>query len=36
MEAKEIKILGVLMGKDEKKAEETMWEEMLGGGLKGG
>lgn len=30
-ETKEIKILGVLMGRDEKKAEGTMWEEILGG-----
>lgn len=30
-ETKEIKILGVLMGKDEKKADDTMWEEVLGG-----
>ncbi len=30
-ETKEIKILGVLMGRDEKKAGETMWEEALGG-----
>lgn len=30
-ETKEIKILGVLMGRDETKAGETMWEEALGG-----
>ncbi len=30
-ETKEIKILGVLMGRDEKKAGETMWEEALEG-----
>uniref|UniRef100_A0A671PCM7 Reverse transcriptase domain-containing protein n=1 Tax=Sinocyclocheilus anshuiensis TaxID=1608454 RepID=A0A671PCM7_9TELE len=30
-EMNEIKILGVLMGKDETKAEGTMWEEILGG-----
>uniref|UniRef100_A0A672R4V8 Reverse transcriptase domain-containing protein n=1 Tax=Sinocyclocheilus grahami TaxID=75366 RepID=A0A672R4V8_SINGR len=30
-EMREIKILGVLMGRDEKKAEEIMWEELLGG-----
>lgn len=30
-ETKEIKILGVLMGRDEKKEDDTMWEEVLGG-----
>lgn len=30
-ETKEIKILGVLMGKDEKNVKEIMWEEIAGG-----